>query len=126
VQDEEIKTRICSDLSQIGLPVYEVDIEIRPYSKTFYGRYFPTCDENLAKPKVYIYPYDEKGNIDYDTIFCKSAVHEMIHHLQYISPFWQRKRGVMHDEQFWKMYNFYVERAEKLGVVRRCDYELAQ
>ena len=58
MSQEELKTRLLSDLSHINLPVYEVDLLIRPFSKTFYGRYFPVYDDKRVKPKIHIYPYE--------------------------------------------------------------------
>ena len=43
---EELKIRLLSDLSQINMPVDEVDLFIRPFSKTFYGRYYPVFNDN--------------------------------------------------------------------------------
>ena len=51
---EELRTRLLSDLSQLNLPIYEVDLFIRPFSKTLYGRYFPVYNEKETKPKINI------------------------------------------------------------------------
>lgn len=111
---EELKEKLLSDLSQINLPVDEVDISLRPYSKTYYGRYYPVINEKRARPKIYIYPYENrKGDLlSYEQIL-KTAIHEFCHHIQYFSGTYVRKRGVMHDPQFWKLYLHYTCRAEK-------------
>lgn len=114
MSQEELKTRLLSDLSHINLPVDEVDLFIRPFSKTFYGRYFPVYDEKQIKPKIHIYPYENKDNdlMNYDTIL-ETTIHEFCHHIQYTSGSFVRSKGVMHDTQFWKLFNHYVERAKK-------------
>ena len=58
---EELKTKLLSDLSQLNLPIYEVDLFIRPFSKTFYGRYFPVYNDTITRPKIYIYPYENEN-----------------------------------------------------------------
>ena len=115
---EELLTRLLSDLAQINMPIDEVDFFIRPFSKTLYGRYFPVYNEKDTKPKIYIYPYENKRGdlMSYDIIF-GTAVHELCHHIQYASGNYVRNRGVMHDPQFWKLYNHYIERAKKYQLI---------
>lgn len=118
MSQEELKTRLLFDLSQINLPVNEVDLFIRPFSKTYYGRYFPVYNDKETRPKIYIYPYENnKGDlIDYSTIL-QTSIHELCHHIQYTSGSFVRSKGVMHDPQFWKLYNYYVERARKYQLM---------
>ena len=115
---EELKTRLLSDLSHINLPVDEVDLFIRPFSKTYYGRYFPVHNDKEARPKVYIYPYEntEEELMEYKTIL-QTAIHEFCHHLQYTNDSFIRLKGVMHDTQFWKLYNHYMNRAERFQLI---------
>lgn len=118
MNQEELKTKLFSDLSQINLPVYEVDLFIRPFSKTYYGRYFPAYNDKETRPKIYIYPYENKEEdlMSYTDIF-KTAIHEFCHHIQYSSGSFVRSKGVMHDTQFWKLYSHYVKRAEKYQLI---------
>ena len=118
MSQEELKTRLLSDLSQINLPVCEVNLFIRPFSKTYYGRYFPVYDDKIIKPKIYLYPYDNKDGdlMRYDDIL-QTAIHEFCHHVQYTSGSFVRNKGVMHDTQFWKLYNHYIERAKKYQLI---------
>ena len=115
---EELQIRLLSDLSHLNMPIDEVDLFIRPFSKTLYGRYFPVYDEKDIKPKIYIYPYENKCGdfMNYDTIL-GTAIHEFCHHIQYASGSYVRSRGVMHNTQFWKLYNHYVERAKKYQLI---------
>ena len=119
MNQEELKTRLLSDLSQINMPVCEVDLFIRPYSKTYNGRYFPVYDEKKAKPKIYVYPYSNEENnsfVEYDIIL-ETAIHELCHHIQYTSGSFVRNKGVMHDTQFWKLFNRYTEKAKKYQLL---------
>lgn len=118
MNQEELKSRLLSDLSLINLPVYEVNLVLRPYSKTYYGRYFPVYNEDRTTPKIYIYPYEnvDEDLMEYDTIL-QTAIHEFCHHIQYTSGSFVRNKGVMHDSQFWKLYNHYLERARKYELI---------
>ena len=100
MSEEDLMTRLLCDLSSLGLPINEVDVEFRPYSKTYYGRYYPSVNKDVKKPRVVLYPYEENGEyMNYDTIL-ENGVHEFIHHLQYTSGSFIRRKGVMHNEQF--------------------------
>lgn len=118
MKPEELKNRLLSDLAVLNLPVCEVDLFIRPFSKTLYGRYFPVYNEKEVRPKIYLYPYEnEKEDLmSYDEIL-DTAIHEFCHHIQYTSGYFVRSKGVMHDTQFWKLYNHYVERAKKYQMI---------
>lgn len=108
-----MKYRLLTDLRSLELPIDEVEIFVRPFSKTYYGRYYPTCSDR--PPKIYVYPFESDGSVmSYETVL-NVVIHEMCHHLQYRKGY-NRKFGVMHDAQFWKFYNFYVERAKRLNL----------
>lgn len=118
MNQEELKARLLSDLSLLNLPVDEVDLSIRPFSKTYYGRYFPVYDDKQIRPKIYIYPYEntKEDLMSYDQIL-GTSIHEFCHHIQYASGSFVRNKGVMHDTQFWKLYNHYIERAKKYQLI---------
>ena len=109
-----LKDRLLKDLSLLDLPVGEVDLSFRPYSKTYYGNYFP----DDTAPRVWLYPYsdEESHYLSYDKIL-ETGIHEMCHHIQYKDPFHQRIEGIMHDSDFWNLYNFYILKAKNLGVL---------
>ena len=110
---EELVTRLTKDLKSINVPIDEVDLYIRPYSKTYYGRYYPSVSEDI-RPRLFIYPYkDKKGNMySYENVLC-TTIHEMVHHIQHTDRSFIRLKGVMHDTNFWKLYNRYVLKAHK-------------
>ena len=111
---EVLRDRLLKDLSLLDLPVGEVDLSLRPYSKTYYGNYFP----DDVVPRVWLYPYSDEGGryLSYDKIL-ETGIHEMCHHIQYSDPDFKRKRGVMHDPQFWKLYNHYIKRAVSMKLL---------
>ena len=123
--ENELHYKVVEDLFILGLPVEEVVITFRPYSKTYYGRYFPDRQE------MYLYPYLNKSGdfMSYDLII-KGAIHEMCHHVQHTNPVYHRTKGVMHDPQFWSLYNHYLSRAHDLGVLpneevtKNCEAEV--
>lgn len=116
--NEELKSQLLSDLSLLNFPIDEVDFHLRPYSSTYYGRYFPVYDEKRIRPKIYIYPYENtKGDLmSYESVL-ETAIHEFCHHIQYTSGSFVRNKGVMHNPQFWKLYNHYTERAKRLNLI---------
>lgn len=115
---KELLNRLLSDLSVLNLPVDEVEVSLRPFSKTYYGRYFPVHNDNKVKPRIFIYPYENKDNdlMDYERIL-KTSIHEFCHHLQYTSGSFSRVKGVMHDTQFWQLYNYYCQKAVKKKII---------
>lgn len=122
--EAELYQRLMTDLEKLNLPIDEVEIELRPFSVTYYGRYFPN------KHKIYVYPYrNEDGEfMRYADILC-TAVHEMVHHIQHQDPNYKRRRGVMHNPQFWMLYNHFLLRAIEFSIVKREEvrnYEKAQ
>ena len=114
----ELKYKLFLDLRVLNLPVDEVALYLRPYSKTYYGRYFPVYDESKGVPKLYVYPFENnQGDLMcYSTIF-KTAIHEFCHHIQYTDRNFIRNKGVMHNAQFWQLYNHYVNKAVKLNII---------
>ena len=115
VEDEaELYQRLVLNLEELRLPIEEVNIELRPFSKTYYGRYFPSTQ------KIYVYPYEnEYGEfMKYSDILC-TVIHEMVHHIQHQDPNFKRRRGIMHNPQFWQLYNHFVLRAIDLNILKR-------
>lgn len=80
--------------------VSDFHLELKPvYSKSYWGRYYP--DRKLIR----LYALEEDGTQIPDEILIREGLHEVTHHIQYHHvPFWERKKGVMHDESFWKIF----------------------
>lgn len=119
LNEEDLRNRILSDFTALGLPIHEVTLVFRPYSKTYYGRYYPTEDESRQKAKVAIYPYELNGDfMDYGLIM-STGIHELCHHIQYTCGYYVRRKGVMHNTNFWKLYNHYMLKAYQLGIIQK-------
>lgn len=111
---ERLYNRLLFDLRRLKLPIDEVDLYFRPFSKTYYGRYFPIIGE--GRPRIFMYPYERNGQFMKYSDILKYTVHEMCHHIQYMDSSFVRLKGVMHDTNFWKLYNHYIKRATKLKM----------
>lgn len=120
MEKENLYYFLKRDLKALGLPTDEVLITLRPYSKTYYGCYYPLEENEVGMPRVWVYPYSNKiGDLLPYSDILNTGIHEMCHHLQYINPNWKRKRGVMHDTQFWKLYEYYTKKAERKGLYKK-------
>ena len=124
IERDELINRLISDLKTLKLPVDEVYIDFRNYSKCFYGRYYPVSDKRY-EGKVVVYLYKDKHCSEFmkHTQLLETLIHEMVHHIQYSDPSFKRVKGVMHNTEFWRLYNHYMNRAEdrlniKFGEVR--------
>lgn len=122
MKPDRLKHKLTLDLRRLGLPVDEVSFEIRGYSKSKYGNYYPSFITKDGVARVLIYPYIYENNeVMFPYSFLLStAIHEMCHHLQYTNPAYVRLKGVMHDENFWILYNQYIESAKltkKIGMI---------
>lgn len=106
-----LREKLFNDLNRLELPVDDVEVEFRPFSKTYFGNYLP------GKNKIFLYPYKNRFGelMDYSEII-KVAIHEFTHHLQYCDPSFVRLKGVMHNAQFWSMYNNTIDHAKQLGI----------
>ena len=118
LSEEELYHNLMCALKQLNMPLDEVTIKFRPYSKTYYGRYFP--DSN----RIFIYPYnDEDGNfMSFTSILC-TTIHEMVHHIQHQDPNFKRQKGIMHDPKFWELYNHFLDRAVSKSILVREEIE---
>lgn len=82
-------------------------LELKPtHSKCYWGRYYP------ARKLIRLYALDENGEQYDESILIKEGLHELTHHIQYNHiPFWERKRGVMHDSEFWEIFKGMLHKA---------------
>lgn len=105
----ELKHRLLKDVREVGITV-PFDLEIRPYSKTYYGRY----DPNTNKITVYMYEdSDCTTEVPYKELLL-TTIHEAVHCIQWSSESFVRRKGVMHDTEFYRLLNLYTVRAESL------------
>ena len=107
-----LSLRLHYDLSVIGLDPSELDYQLffRDYSKTYYGRYVRKNYYGEIVPIVIVYLFRNKEKTalyDYEDII-STTIHEICHHLQYSDETFIRKKGVMHNKQFWELYHKYM------------------
>lgn len=111
IKNSVLEGYIKSDLKLLGLPT-DFDLEFRGYSKRYYGRYY------ILEKKIVVFILDESGKeIPYHEIL-DTVMHEAIHHYQHQhDPKFVRKKGVMHNMDFHRMYNQYLYELRDLEVI---------
>lgn len=106
--------KILSDLKLLGISPHELkyNIDFKHYSKRYYGRYIRKNQEGeyISRVFVYLFKNPEKTELYAYQDLLSTTVHEVCHHIQYEDPDFVRKKGVMHDKQFWDLYNSYMNR----------------
>lgn len=119
VVKKELGIRIRDDLMKLDIPVDEFDIEIRKYSSSYYGNYYPKGYRNRKKALIRIYPYKSREGVLYpyeEILF--HAIHESCHHMQYRDKNYVRKRGIMHNAEFYRLMQKYCEKAKALSLIK--------
>lgn len=106
-----ITDKLRRDITKLGLPI-DYEIVLKDYSKSFWARYNPNTQQLI------LYLEEPKGKrLDYETLFTQ-ALHETIHHYQwYHDPNFHRYKGTMHNDQFKFLYNYYLRKARKGGII---------
>jgi hypothetical protein len=109
---DDIREQLISDLDNIGLPTdFTLDLK-QKYSKSYKGRYFS------REKKVTIYAVNRFGDYRGYQDLLETAIHEAIHHYQYHhQEGFIRKKGVMHNIVFKKLYEQYTDIARKKGLI---------
>lgn len=102
-----LECEIKNVLRDLGLPT-DFTLELRGYSKTYLGRYFP------SDKRIVLYVLNEEGNYEPYKLILGTAIHEAIHHFQYMDKSFKRVKGVMHDCQFKKLENKLLEKLEDM------------
>lgn len=106
---QELESRLKDDLCKIGLDVSDCTFVIRGYSKSYFGRYNPNND-NLI---LYVWKYPNGVMYSYLEILL-TAIHESTHRKQWKDPKFKRRKGIMHDPEFYELYNKYVDKAKSM------------
>ena len=98
--------RLRNDLSKIGLNE-EFTLSLRPYSQSYFGRYDIATSTIILyvnkTPNGDMYPYED---------LLLTTIHEAIHCKQWHDPNFKRRKGVMHDTEFKRLYALYSGRAK--------------
>lgn len=112
VDNEILKNHLMSDLKLTGIPT-DFELVLKDYSSTCYGKYLKSKKQII----MYIY-YDRECT----TLFpyaklLDTLVHEAVHHYQhYYEEDFVRYKGVMHNPNFYKYYNQFVDKLLEYGI----------
>lgn len=98
------------DLNRIGINTSSFKLVLRPYSKTCYGKYRPWCKEVV----VYLYKDSKQEELYPYQKLLETTIHEVVHHMQHSNPDFVRSRGIMHDTEFYRLYNSFVQKYNKM------------
>ena len=115
---ESLKDWLLYDLKRIGISLSEEELEIRPYSSSCYGRYY------VNKGKIVVYMYTDKElKVPYSYVqLMKTTIHEAVHYIQHHNPDFVRYKGVMHNPEFYALYDKYLRKFNSLwlsNILRR-------
>lgn len=114
---QDLYHRLLKDMKAIGIPT-DFTLEIKPYSKTYFGRYDPNSN------KVTVYVYEDKDctrMMSYEEILLTS-IHEAVHSIQWNDKSFVRRKGIMHDADFFRLYNMYSDKAKSMLLIREVRY----
>ena len=115
---QELYHRLLIDLRKVGITVV-FNLELRPYSKTYYGRYDPNVN------KVTLYVYEDKActkMTKYEELLM-TLIHEAVHCIQWHDKSFVRRKGVMHDAEFHRLFNMYKDKAKSILLLREIRHD---
>ncbi len=104
---------------QYNVNMGDVQVLIKPQSKTMYGVY----KHRKNKPnQIILYRSGRVKTYTNEWLF-SVFIHEFIHYYQFNHvKGYKRKRGVMHDKQFYDLLHEALETAKKEGLLQRGEY----
>lgn len=117
---QDLYHRLLRDMESIHIPT-DFTLELKGFSKTYFGRY----DPNLNKVTVYV--CENKSctkRYKYEDILM-TCIHEAIHAMQWHDESFVRRRGVMHNADFYRLYSMYSDRAKSLLLLREVKHDRA-
>lgn len=98
---DELRTKLLNDLGALNINTDGMTLVVKPYSKSFYGRYYPKDN------RIFLYAYKDPERTcmyPYNQLM-KTLLHEVVHFIQWNDPEYVRVKGVMHNAEFHKIYN---------------------
>lgn len=110
---QDLYHRLLKDMKAIGIPT-DFTLELKGFSKTYFGRYDPNSN------KVTVYVCENKSctkRYKYEEILL-TCIHEAVHAMQWNDKSFVRIRGVMHNADFYRLYNLYSDRAKSILLLR--------
>lgn len=104
---------------QYNVNMSDVQVLIKPQSKTMYGVY----KHRKNKPnQIILYRSGRVKTYTNEWLF-SVFIHEFIHYYQFNHvKGYKRKRGVMHDKQFYDLLHEALETAKKEGLLQHGEY----
>lgn len=113
--------KLLKDLKALHLDkksIGDYELVLKKFSVSFYGRYVASSH----KAVVYVYRDVEcKHQREYSGLL-SSVIHELTHHIQHTDPKYIRRKGVMHNKNFWFIYNSYIEKAKEMFKSRKEEW----
>lgn len=110
-----LRDKLLCDLRTLNIDVEGFELVLKPFSKTYYGRYSP----KNRRITLYVYS-DEKctKQYRYSQLF-ETTLHEVVHFIQWTDPDYVRVKGVMHNAEFYKIYNRLLSIHKRKRVLKR-------
>ena len=112
---KDLEIRLLNDLKTLNINTENLELVVKPYSKSYYGRFYPKNN------RIFVYPYrnpDRTCMYPYTQLF-KTALHEAVHFIQWNDPDYVRIKGVMHNEEFYRIYNKLENQYKRKLVMKR-------
>lgn len=110
---QELYDMLMGDLKAIGIKA-DFNLVIKPYSKTLYGRYNP----NNHTVILYVYRDSQCTKLFPYKNLLFTAIHECVHHIQWSDEDFVRLKGVMHNAEFYQLFEQYTNMAKALLLLR--------
>ncbi len=112
-----LTVRVLKDLKLLGLSPHKLkyDLCFKNYSSCYFGKYIRPRNKDFL-PKIFIYLYKDSNNTElysYKDII-STVIHEVCHHIQWSNPDFVRVKGVMHNKEFWDLWNSYMNKYYEL------------
>lgn len=115
---QELYHRLIRDMKRVGIPI-DFTLELKSFSKTYFGRYDPNSN------KITVYIYEDKSHTSmYSYVdILMTCIHEAVHSIQWHDESFVRRKGVMHDADFFRLYNHYSDKAKSILLLREVQYD---
>lgn len=117
---QELYNALLNDLYKLGFNIHSFKLVLRPYSKSYFGRYY------IATKEIYLYVFEDeklKRFLPYYQLL-DTLIHEAVHAKQSSNKNFVRKRGVMHDPEFKTLYNKYHKKMLELRAEKEREVVL--
>lgn len=110
---ESLAKSLLKDLSALNIPT-DFTLKLRFYSKYCFGKYDPNSDVII----LYVFADKNHCNLYSYELLLRTLIHECVHRLQWKSETYVRLKGVMHNAEFYKLFNEYSKLARGLLYLR--------